>query len=281
MAAPTPRSLTLDLLSTLSGGSMPVAALVEAAGLFGIPDGSLRVALARLLADGRVERDGRGRYRLGSASAPLDDLVRSWRRLEERTCAWRGAWLGCWLPPRPVRGARKRSLRALRLLGFAELREGLYLRPANLRGGLEATRSTLLALLLEPESLTAELGSLDAASERRARALWDGSTLATRYDEVAGRLRASARGLCQRDEAGAMVESFLLGGEAIQCLVQDPLLPPEIQPAAARERLAAALLDYDQRGREAWASFLERYGVPHRSAPRDTRAVAQLERLRA
>ena len=58
--APSPRSLVLDLLSTLRRGSMPVRALVEAAALFGIAENSLRVSLARLLAEGRVARDRRG-----------------------------------------------------------------------------------------------------------------------------------------------------------------------------------------------------------------------------
>ncbi|MGI9591183.1 MAG: PaaX family transcriptional regulator, partial [Myxococcota bacterium] len=71
MRAPRPKSLILDLLSTRRRGSMPVAALVEAAALFGIAEGSLRVALSRLLAEGRVERDERGAYRLGPAAAPL------------------------------------------------------------------------------------------------------------------------------------------------------------------------------------------------------------------
>ena len=46
---PSPRSLILDLLSTLGRSSAPVRALVSAAGLFGIRENSLRVALARLL----------------------------------------------------------------------------------------------------------------------------------------------------------------------------------------------------------------------------------------
>ena len=36
VTAPTPKSLILDLLSTLKGGSMPVGALVEASALFGL-----------------------------------------------------------------------------------------------------------------------------------------------------------------------------------------------------------------------------------------------------
>ena len=38
----SPRSLILDLLSTLSRGSMPVRALVRAGDLFGISENNLR-----------------------------------------------------------------------------------------------------------------------------------------------------------------------------------------------------------------------------------------------
>ena len=69
MPGPTGKSLTLDLLSTLRGGSMPIAALVAAGEVFGLGEGSIRVAVTRLLAAGQIERDERGRYRLGPAVA--------------------------------------------------------------------------------------------------------------------------------------------------------------------------------------------------------------------
>src|SRR5215470_10530820 len=93
MRPPSPRSLVLDLLSSLRGGSMPVGALVAAAALFGIPENGLRVAVTRLLAAGALLRDERGRYRLGPAAAALDERVVAWRRLEERASRWSGAWL--------------------------------------------------------------------------------------------------------------------------------------------------------------------------------------------
>ena len=49
--------LVLNLLSSLRGRAMPVRALVNAAAVFGIADETLRVALARLLASGMVQRD--------------------------------------------------------------------------------------------------------------------------------------------------------------------------------------------------------------------------------
>ena len=78
MQQPTARSLVLDLLSTLRRGSMPVRALVEAGTLLGIEENNVRVSLARLYTSGRVERDERGRYRLGPAVAAISGRLRSW-----------------------------------------------------------------------------------------------------------------------------------------------------------------------------------------------------------
>src|SRR3990172_10296135 len=68
---PTARSFVLDLLSTLKRGAMPVRAVVAAAEGFGIAGNSIRVALARLLAAGRIERDERRCYRLGAGAEPM------------------------------------------------------------------------------------------------------------------------------------------------------------------------------------------------------------------
>jgi phenylacetic acid degradation operon negative regulatory protein len=113
--------LILDLLSTLRRGSMPVGALVEAGALFGLAGGTVRVALARLVAAGRVERDARGRYRLGEAAAPIQRAIEGWRKRGAGSSGWDGRWWAVHTPAAPARGARQRHGRALRLLGFREL----------------------------------------------------------------------------------------------------------------------------------------------------------------
>ena len=88
MQRPSPKSLILDLLSTLRRGAMPVRALVAAGEIFGITPNSLRVSLARLFSTGQVERDARGRYRLGDAAQAIDGHVQLWRRAHERMRDW-------------------------------------------------------------------------------------------------------------------------------------------------------------------------------------------------
>ena len=272
---PAARSLILDLLSTLRDGSMPVRALVEAGALFGLPGNNMRVALARLLAQGQVERDERGRYRLGPRTQAVRSRVSSWRRLHEHLVDWNGGWISVWRgrPAPRGRAAKQRSARALRLLGFRELEPGLLLRPDNLLGGVAAIREQLLALGLEPAALVSGLCELDAGSDRRARELWDAAALCASYAVQQRRLEASEARLPALSLEAAMVETFLQGGEVLRQLIFDPLLPEEIVPAAARLELIDAMRAYDRLGRSCWARFLARFEVPHFQNPVDLRVA--------
>src|SRR5262245_34966878 len=193
MRPPSPRSLILDLLSTLRGESMPVGALVAAGALFGIPDNGMRVALTRLRAAEAVVRDERGRYRLGPSAAALDARVVSWRRLEERMRRWEGGWVGVSLGglPRGRGLAFAAAERPLRLLGFARFLPDLALRPDNLRGGVAQVRAELLALGLDAAAPVFALAELDAADEARARGLWDVAALRRGYTKSRRELAAS------------------------------------------------------------------------------------------
>ena len=54
MVEPSPKSVFLDLLSTMKGSALPVRALVAAAALFGISENSLLVSLALLRPTGML-----------------------------------------------------------------------------------------------------------------------------------------------------------------------------------------------------------------------------------
>src|SRR5258706_14841236 len=81
---PSPKSAILDLLQTTRGRSLPVSALVEAGALFGLQENGMRVALARLVARGLVERDGPGRYRLAAGDEPTSPRVGGWGGADPR-----------------------------------------------------------------------------------------------------------------------------------------------------------------------------------------------------
>lgn len=265
---PSPKSLVLDLLSTLPRGAMPVRALVEAAALFGIESNSLRVALARMLAAGLVERDERGRYRMGRAAGDINAHVTGWRHPARRMRRWEGGWVGVHgAEATSPSGARRRGRRALHFLGFRPLAPGLELRPDNLAGGIEATRETLRGLGLAAGALVLGLHGLEPTADATARRLWDVAALQRALRASRAALAKSARRLPRLAPEEAMRESFLLGGHALRLLALDPLLPPEIQPGDEREALVAEMAQYDRLGRASWAGLLERFGVlPVRSA---------------
>jgi phenylacetic acid degradation operon negative regulatory protein len=271
---PTPKSLILDLLSTLpsgEAGSMPVRALVDAGGAFGLAENSIRVALARLLERGRVRRDVRGRYRLGEGARAVSREIRGWRRLEEQRVAWSGAWVGAQTPG-PRRGAAaSRSAQALRILGFSELTAGLLVRPDNLQGGVSRVRERLHGLGLVEGAMVYKLSELDPHTDARARRLWDTSGLAAEHRAATDELEASQSAVGDAQGPEAMVETFLIGGRAIRQLVLDPLLPDSIAPPEPRGALLHRLIEYDAFGRGIWAAFLKRYGVTHQRTPADLR----------
>jgi phenylacetic acid degradation operon negative regulatory protein len=282
MHAPSPKSLILDLLSTLRRGAMPVRALVAAGEIFGITPNSLRVSLARLGSTGQVERDARGRYRLGDAAQAIDGHVQSWRRAHERMRDWPvsgpgdGAGCGSWIGVHAATAGRRSKqtradARALRLHGFRELETGLFLRPDNLVGGVEATRGSLRQLGLDAARPVFGLRELDRERERSARELWHPDELPPLYARLREELARSEARLPSLPVEEAMVESFLLGGRAIRTIALDPLLP---HPIVERDRLASLVRDarrYERAGRACWADFLAGYGIVNQRAPVDAR----------
>lgn len=273
---PSPKGLVLDLLSTVRRGSMPVRALVAAGELFGIDENRLRVALTRLLADGLVERDQRGAYRLEHARG-VSALVTGWRRIEDRTTRWDGRWLAVLVGGGPssdssARTRKRADDRALHLLGFERLHRGLAVRPANLSEPTMATHARLIELGMQADCGIAIVDELDETTERRARALWDTVALRRGYERAIARLEASRQRLGRLPEARAMQESFRLGGDVIRQIVRDPLLPPPLVPAGELTALIRAMRAYDAAGRACWRPFLERHGIDFAGAPAELSA---------
>jgi phenylacetic acid degradation operon negative regulatory protein len=287
---PSPKSLIVDLLSTLPRtrrGSMPVRALVAAGQQFGIQENSTRVALTRLHTAGTVDRDERGRYRLGERTEAIRREVSSWKTRHRDLRSWDDRhWIGvvAHSSASPAHSGRARQRRrenanrerALRLLGFRPLDPGLYVRPDNLAGGVARTRERLVGLdpsLEAPGIVVAGLSELDVETERRALALWDSHEAIRAYQNSLASLRDSEARLHELSTEEAMVESFLVGGEILRHIALDPLLPEEIVPAADRAALVRAMRHYDELGRACWAGFLESFDVPHMRTPSDLRVA--------
>jgi len=228
------RSVVLSTLLGYHPPALPVSALVRSGGLFGIAEGAIRVALGRMVVDGDLIASNRT-YRLTKR------LIARQRRQDDSCSPRTRKWDGDWemevvtAPPRPLadRVALRRSMADLRL---AELREGVWMRPANLIRDRHAT-----AL----EQCTFFRSRLQEDPELFVRTLWDLDTWA-----------ADARGL--HHEIGSttsLVEGFLFATAVYRHLRRDPVLPPELLPAdwpgtALRERWAQFSSSYAQQLRE-------------------------------
>ena len=91
--AVTPRTVVLNAVRVTSEQALPISRLVTIGSLFGFTANALRVAVARLVADGLLESDERGFYRLGSRAAAVQAHVEDWRKGEARMRTWKGEWL--------------------------------------------------------------------------------------------------------------------------------------------------------------------------------------------
>jgi phenylacetic acid degradation operon negative regulatory protein len=270
------KSIVLDLLSPRGRRPMGAAAIVQACALFGITPNAARVTLARLCAEGRLDRVGHGEYAISGAAEGVNRLVRSWPRLQSLERPWNGGWIFAHLE-RPAPAAGRAALaRALRMARFAPASPTLAVRPDNLRLDLSEHRDALGSFGLPVEFLVARAELDDLALVTRWTAeLWPVARLRAAHARMTERLERSLARLDRISFERALVETFRLGGEAIRDLVLDPLLPEVIMPGAERVRLADTMIAYDEAGRALWRRFNSRFEQDRSaaSAPFETIAI--------
>lgn len=203
------RSVVLSLLLGSHPDRMSPAELTRAGEHFGIPASTLRVALTRAVAAGDLRREDSD-YVLG------DRLVARQRRqdeaVEDAETPWDGEWEMAVVVvagrPGPERAALRDQLSAHRL---AELREGVWTRPANLRRVPAYAGDPVLTVFRsrpeeDPSALSARLWELDT---------W------AREGEALLELLDSTTDPAQRLAVAANV---------VRHLTADPLLPRELLP---------------------------------------------------
>jgi phenylacetic acid degradation operon negative regulatory protein len=204
------RSVVLSLLLGLHPPELPVRDLVRTVEPFGVAGSALRAALSRMVAAGDLHRTDTV-YRLS------DRLLERQRRVDDavhpRTRAWNGDWEILVVTATGREPAERAELRAeLSGLRLAELREGVWLRPAN---------------LLRPRpSHVAELAQCFTArpeqpSRALATSLWALDTWAETANALLTHFAAVERPADRFATAAAMVRHLLT----------DPVLPDELLPA--------------------------------------------------
>ncbi len=224
---------------------LPVAQLVRLTGLFGISANRARVALSRMVAAGEATSDGAGHYRLAGHLA-----ARQTRQSASRagiTTGYDGSW---WLvavttsgSTAEVRGVRRRMLAYARL---AELREGVWMRPANVAVHL-------------PDSLDVDVVLMTAVPPdalQLAARLWDLEGWARHAEDLLAALDALVP-----DGPEALAPGFELSAAVLRHLQADPLLPTQLQPSAwPGSRLRETYDGWDARYRATLQSWVARRG---------------------
>lgn len=205
----TARSVVLSVLLGAHPPELPVRDLVRIANLFDISDATLRVALTRMVTAGDLARAG-STYRLS------DRLVERQRRQDEAIEAGTTDWDGTWeivAVTATGRGPSERAALRTRMtaLRLGELREGMWLRPAN----LHRTWPPDLAGLTRRFSAVPEADPVDLA-----RGLWD-------LDGWSGRAAALLRLF---GDAGHAAARFTVAAAVVRHLLADPLLPDALLP---------------------------------------------------
>lgn len=236
----TARSVLASALLGSDPPALPPARLVAVAALFGITENAARVALSRMVAAGELTVAD-GRYRLAGPLLERHGRQRQSRRLPSPD--WDGTWTQVVVTTARARATDRTAARAaLRRARLGELREGVWLRPAN------------VAVTL-PEPLAATTARFAATPDGDGRALaaslWDLGGWAAGARDLLGRL-ATVR----PEGSAALAPGFVLSAAVLRHLQADPLLPRELLPRTwPGERLRARYDTWDARYRHLLRAY--------------------------
>ncbi len=232
----TARSVVASTLLGLARPRLSAAALVASGEKFGIASGTTRVALSRMVDTGELTATADGVYEL--AGALLVRHARQEQGRHPRTRKWKGDWrVGVVVGgarSATERAALRRSMAAAR---FAQLREGVWIRPDN----LEVERDPSCAWFLGRSDEDLDVHALFGLDEWASTAL-----------RLLDALRDSVGSLRDLD-ADALGETFIIAAATTRHLTVDPLLPSELLPAKwPGEQLRNAYDQYQDHFSATW-----------------------------
>ena len=259
----TPKILIISMLHVSNNRAMPIKVLITMGRLFGFTSNTVRVTTTRLAADGRIENDERGLYRLKDWDTPISRFVDSWRSEESRLKEWDGSWICCLLPKATLAQQRKND-KALALIGFGQGLPQLWVRPNNLTMELHEIRELLIHQGMDTEGEVFIGDSFEPRHvERWKRDLWSDEEVIRTSEAAREKLKRSMDRLESLPVKDALVESYLLGTKGIHWLLKDPLLPEEMIPSRYRSELTQTMLASDAFGKSIWKREFEGLRLKH------------------
>ncbi|MBV9953535.1 MAG: PaaX domain-containing protein, C- domain protein [Acidimicrobiia bacterium] len=250
-SADRPLSARSVVASTLLGMRPPrlsTQMIVRSGAIFGIAEGTTRVAVSRMVAAGELVADGDG-YRL---AGPM--LTRQARQDVSRsgpTARWDGTWTMQVVLAEPRDAPDRARLRAAATaLRLAPLREGVWARPANLPSGVLPDDEAIVAAQCRAFSGQPEGDPVALAAE-----LWDLEQWTARAVDLRARLKVVGDRLTTGD-LDALPDGFVLSAATLRHFQADPLLPAELLPRAwPGDALRADYERYDEAFRAVWSDW--------------------------
>ncbi|MDF1705254.1 MAG: PaaX family transcriptional regulator C-terminal domain-containing protein [Aeromicrobium sp.] len=206
----TARSAILSLLLGAHPPEAPGSSIVGWGRALGVTEPAVRVALTRMVAAGDLERTD-SVYRLSPRL--LRRQERQDAAIEQRTSPWNGEWHAAVVTSVGAGASVRADLRQ-RMVGsrFGELREGFWMRPANLEWTPDAAvAASLEVMTVRPARPAPELAAL----------LFDLPGWAATTHDLAASLAASEN----------LAERIAIAAAVVRHLVADPLLPDALLPA--------------------------------------------------
>lgn len=205
----TARSAILSLLLGAHPPEAPGSSIVGWGRVLGVSEPAVRVALTRMVAAGDLDRTD-SVYRLSARL--LRRQERQDAAIEQRTLPWSGEWRAAAVTAVGASAAARAELRQrMTAARFGELREGFWMRPANLDWTPDpAVADSLEAMTVWPERPAAELATL----------LFDLEGWASTAHELAAFLAAAEH----------LAERIAIAAAVVRHLVADPLLPDDLLP---------------------------------------------------
>ncbi len=205
----TARSVVLSVLLGAHPAWATAADLIRLTSDFDIRESTVRVALTRMVSAGDLVRSADG-YRLSdrllARQARQDDAINPRRR------AWDGAWTTLVITSIGTDARTRAALRnRLQDKRFAELREGVWMRPDNVAVDLGADVTERVRILR----------ARDQQPEELAERLWD----------LSGWAAAGRDLLAGMAETADVPGRFVIAASMVRHLLTDPVLPDALVPA--------------------------------------------------